>query len=112
METLLEIIRTNWVLIMAIFGIYGSWIRNEMQNKQQEAEIKSLKKRMFDIEQAEIGYRPYKDFAKDNRARIEMLEKCNQQFDVTMAEIKSRLCGIETNILWIKDAILNKANNN
>jgi hypothetical protein len=104
---------THWVaqnlgLVVALFGIYGSWIKMGLEMKGIKISLADTKQRLTELEEREEGYRHYKDVADSNVRRIENLECANKQFDIALAKIESRLAAIETNILWVKDTLIEK----
>lgn len=109
-----DFILQNLGLIQWIAGIIVAgtiwWTSANFTNMSQNSDICKLDKRLSDLEKKEQEYRDYKQMAHEHRERIVKLENNDRQRDVDIAEIKSRLASIETNIFWIKDALIQRQN--
>jgi hypothetical protein len=116
MQDIITTINQDWSLITAVVAVVASsvtWIISQgYANKDQDKDIKStidscmsLSKRICSLESGEIEFGKYQSFAKDNRERIEMLERSDRIRAENLSLINIKLAGIETDCKWLRSTL-------
>lgn len=116
MDNFIVALNDHWPLFTAVIGIVSSavtWaVSQKYSNKSQDAAIVNLNngcngfnKRLCLLEANNVEFEKYQMYAKNNRERIEQLERSDRLRAETLGLINTKLAGIETDCKWLRETL-------
>jgi|GEM_PF-2628967 len=113
MEDIITTLNQHWPIFTAVASAIAAavtWIvSQQFSNKEQAENIKDLSdgctqfnKRICGLEANRVEFEKYQEYAKNNRERIEILERSDRLRAESLGLINTKLASIETDCKWLR----------